>query len=50
MLGLTNRHGHTRGDDIYEAVMEMLIGREIDLRHVVSIATDGAPSMTGRER
>lgn len=50
VLGLTTLHGHTRGDDIYEAVMEMLRDREIDLKHVVSIATDGAPSMTGRER
>ena len=40
MLGLTALHGHTRGDDIYEAVMQMLRDREIDLMHVVSIATD----------
>ncbi|KAK0131389.1 Zinc finger MYM-type protein 6 [Merluccius polli] len=44
VLGLTTLHGHTRGDDIYEAVMEMLRDREIDLKHVVSIATDGAPN------
>ena len=49
VLDLTTLHGHTRGDDIYEAVMEMLRDREIELKHVVSIATDGAPSMTGRE-
>lgn len=47
---LTDLHGHTRGDDIYEAVMEMLRDQEIDLKYVVSIATDGAPGMTGRER
>ncbi|KAL0161498.1 hypothetical protein M9458_045223 [Cirrhinus mrigala] len=50
VLGLTNLHGHTRGDDIYEAVTQMLRDREIDLKHVVSIATDGAPCMIGRER
>ncbi len=42
VLGLTNLHGHTRVDDIYEAVAQMLRDREIDLKHVVSIATDGA--------
>ncbi|KAG1925210.1 protein FAM200B, partial [Pimephales promelas] len=50
VLGLTALHGHTRGDDIYEALMEMLRDREIDLKHVISIATDGAPCMIGRER
>ncbi|KAL0152429.1 hypothetical protein M9458_052152, partial [Cirrhinus mrigala] len=50
VLGLTNLHGHTRGDDIYEAVTQMLRDREMDLKHVVSIATDGAPCMIGRER
>ena len=29
VLGLTTLHGYTRGDDIYEAVMEMLRDREI---------------------
>ena len=47
VLGLTTLHGYTRGDEIYEAVMETLRDREIDLKHVVSIATDGAPSMRG---
>ncbi len=50
VLGLTNLHGHTRGDEIYEAVTQMLRDREMDLKHVVSIATDGAPCMIGRER
>ncbi|MBN3302946.1 GT2D2 protein, partial [Amia calva] len=50
VLGLTALHGHTRGDDIYEALIQMLRDREIDLKHVISIATDGAPCMTGRER
>ncbi|ROL47376.1 General transcription factor II-I repeat domain-containing protein 2B [Anabarilius grahami] len=50
VLGVTNLHGHTRGDDIYEAVTQMLRDREIDVKNVVSIATDGAPSMIGRER
>ena len=50
VLGLTAPHGHSRGDDIYEAVMQMFRDREINLTHVVSIATDGAPCMTGIDR
>jgi len=50
VLGLTNLSGHTRGEDIYEAIMGMLNERGIDLKKVVSIATDGAPAMMGRER
>lgn len=47
VLGLKTFHGHTRGSDIYDAVMQILQEQGIDLKHVVSIATDGAPSMTG---
>lgn len=50
LLGLKTLHGHTRGEDIYEAIMQMLNEMGIDLKTVVSIATDGAPAMTGRER
>lgn len=31
VLGLTNVHGHTRGEDIYEAIMQMLSDRGTDL-------------------
>lgn len=42
VLGLTNLHGHTMVDDIYEAVTQMLRDSEIDLKHVIIIATDGS--------
>lgn len=32
------------------AVLEMLNERGIDMKKVVSVATDGAPAMMGRER
>ncbi|XP_016329599.1 protein ZBED8-like [Sinocyclocheilus anshuiensis] len=48
-LGLTPLC-HTRGEDIYEAIMQMLNEREIDVKNVVSIATDGAPAMIGKEK
>lgn len=44
LLGLTPPC-HTRGEDIYEAIMQMLNEREIDIKTVVSIATDGAPAV-----
>ena len=50
ILGLKTLHGHTRGEDIYEAIMQMLNEMGIDLKTVVSIATDGAPAMIGREK
>jgi len=49
LLGLTTLHCHTRGEDIYEAIMQMLDERGIDIKILVSIATDGAPAMLGKE-
>ena len=50
LLGVTSLETHTRGEDIYNAIKEMLRKRGIDLKQVVSITTDGAPAMLGRER
>lgn len=44
VLGVKPLLGHTRGSDIYDAVMQMLQDQGIDLKHVISIATDGAPT------
>ena len=49
-MGVTSLETHTRGEDIYKAIKEMLRKRGIDLKQVVSITTDGAPAMVGRER
>ncbi|KAM3842708.1 zinc finger BED domain-containing protein 5-like, partial [Diretmus argenteus] len=50
LLGLTTLNTHTRGEDIYAAIMQMLNERGIDIKTVVSIATDGAPAMIGKEK
>ncbi|XP_045107141.1 general transcription factor II-I repeat domain-containing protein 2-like [Portunus trituberculatus] len=50
LLGVTPLETHTRGEDIYAAIKEMLRKRGIDLKQVVSVTTDGAPAMIGKER
>ncbi|MBN3297868.1 SCND3 protein, partial [Amia calva] len=50
LLGVTPFDTHTRGKDIYMAIKEMLRMKGIDLKQVVSITSDGAPAMIGRER
>ncbi|CAL9707870.1 unnamed protein product [Knipowitschia caucasica] len=50
LLGVTPLETHTRGEDIYAAIKEMLTKRGIDMKQVVSVTTDGAPAMVGKER
>ncbi|CAL9703956.1 unnamed protein product [Knipowitschia caucasica] len=50
LLGVATLESNTRGEDIYKAIKKMLTERGIDVRQVVSITTDGAPAMLGRER
>lgn len=52
MLALLPLTGQTRGEDICLALMDFFRGpgREIDLGKLVSITTDGAPSMVGKDR
>jgi len=40
----------TRGEDIYNVLKEFIISENIPLKKLVSITTDGAPSMVGYER
>ena len=40
----------TRGEDVCEAVFECLRAKHIKTTHLVSVATDGAPSMTRAHR
>ncbi|KAL0978655.1 hypothetical protein UPYG_G00173530 [Umbra pygmaea] len=42
--------GQTRGEDICEAVLNCLRAKGINTTHLVSVATDGAPSMTGAQK
>ncbi|KAK0154982.1 SCAN domain-containing protein 3 [Merluccius polli] len=50
VLGVTPLKTSTRGEDIYLAIREMLTKRGIEPKQVVSITTDGAPAMIGREK
>ncbi|XP_044275526.1 general transcription factor II-I repeat domain-containing protein 2A-like [Varanus komodoensis] len=50
MLELIPLKGQTRGEDICEAVLDYLRTKEINTTHLVSVATDGAPSMTEEQK
>jgi len=50
MLALLPLTGQTRGQDIHSALMSFFRGpgKTINLKNLVSVTTDGAPSMTGK--
>ncbi|KAK5851384.1 hypothetical protein PBY51_002185 [Eleginops maclovinus] len=50
LLGLIPLETPTRGEDIYEGIKEMLTKRKINQKQVVSVTTDCAPAMFGREK
>ncbi|XP_060788258.1 general transcription factor II-I repeat domain-containing protein 2-like [Neoarius graeffei] len=50
MIGLMPLKGQTRGEDICEAVLQFLNNNGINTNHLISVATDGAPSMRGSQR
>ncbi|GBO37290.1 hypothetical protein AVEN_46707-1 [Araneus ventricosus] len=50
LLGLLPLSGQTRGEGIANAVQKCLEDNGIDINKIVSIATDGARSMTGIHR
>ncbi|GBM56917.1 hypothetical protein AVEN_213898-1 [Araneus ventricosus] len=50
LLGLRPLSGQTRGEDLANAVQKCLEDNGIDINKIVSIATDGARSMTGIHR
>lgn len=50
LLGVTPLQTTTKGEDIYLAIKEMLAKRGIEPKQVISITTDGAPAMIGREK
>lgn len=47
MIQLIPLKGQTRGEDICEAVLKCLNDNGINTNHLISVATDGAPSMRG---
>ena len=50
LMGVSNLKERTRGEDIYEALKSMLNSRNINAKSIISVTTDGAPSMIGRGR
>ncbi|XP_067127928.1 zinc finger BED domain-containing protein 5-like [Centruroides vittatus] len=50
LLGLLPLSGQTRGENIANSVQKCLEDNKIDLNKIVSIATDGARSMTGKNK
>ncbi len=50
IIEVTPLKGQTRGEDICEAVLDCLKTKEINTTHLVSVDTDGAPSMTGAQQ
>ena len=50
LIGVTNLKQRTRGEDISEALKSMLDSRNIDVKFIISVTTNGAPSMIGRGR
>uniref|UniRef100_A0A8C1I0R4 HAT C-terminal dimerisation domain-containing protein n=1 Tax=Cyprinus carpio carpio TaxID=630221 RepID=A0A8C1I0R4_CYPCA len=50
MIELIPLKGQTHGEDICEAVLKCLNDNGINTNHLISVATDGAPSMRGSQK
>lgn len=50
LIELIPLKGQTRGQDICEAVVSCLEAKGINTTHLVSVSTDGAPSMRGSQK
>ena len=48
LLNLESLHGKTRGSDIFDKVKSSLETFQIDTSKLISVCTDGAPSMIGQ--
>ena len=48
LLSLLRLRGTTRGEDIFNVVMEFAASTKFPLCKVAAITTDGAPSITGK--
>ena len=45
LLGVTALKGRTQGEDIYEALKSMIESRNIEMKSIISLTTDGAPEL-----
>ncbi|XP_069460653.1 general transcription factor II-I repeat domain-containing protein 2-like [Ambystoma mexicanum] len=50
LIELIPLKGQTRGEDICKAVLDFLSAKKINTNHLVSVATDGAPSIRGAQK
>ncbi|XP_078509765.1 general transcription factor II-I repeat domain-containing protein 2-like [Lissotriton helveticus] len=50
LLCLLPLHGHTRGEDVLASMCNFFESHHLPLNNLVSITTDGAPSMIGHEK
>ncbi|CAK8697998.1 unnamed protein product [Clavelina lepadiformis] len=50
LLGMTALERRTREEGIYEALKSMKESRNIEMKSIISLTTDRAPAMLGRER
>jgi len=48
LIGFESLHRKTRGSDIFERVKSCLENQQLDLSKLLSVCTDGAPSMIGK--
>ena len=50
MIEVVPLKGQPRSEDICEAVLDSLRTKEINIAHLVSVATDGAPNVRGAQQ
>ncbi len=50
LIDLLPLTGQTRGEDIFSTIITCLKEKGIQTNHIISVATDGAPSMTGTHK
>ena len=50
LFGVAALKGRTQGEDIYEALKSMIESRNLEMKSIISLTTDGAPAMLGKGR
>ena len=48
LLGVTTLKKRTQGEDVYASLISMIKSRNIEIKLVMSLVTDGAPAMLAR--
>ncbi|KAI4455798.1 epm2a-interacting protein 1 [Holotrichia oblita] len=50
LLAILHLKGNTRGEDLFKAIDEFINNSNIRYDKIVSLSTDGAPAMIGKEK